>query len=228
VPSAIWLAFFYQSDRLEPEPKGYVLGVFVLGMLLAAAVGVPLVEKGFSISKWLYADTFTTIFGSILVVGFIQEFLKYAAVRFSVYGSAEFDEATDGIVYATAAGLGFATVLNINFVVANNGVDIGAGVIRMAIVALAHASFSGITGYFLGRAKFENEPVWWMPLGLTLASALNGLFFWLRTEITQSTVSLTSGGSNPWFGFALAALLAIGTTFVLTRLIRRNIKAALG
>jgi hypothetical protein len=38
IPSAIWLGVFYQQDRLEPEPKGFVLGVFALGALLAAAV----------------------------------------------------------------------------------------------------------------------------------------------------------------------------------------------
>jgi RsiW-degrading membrane proteinase PrsW (M82 family) len=225
VTSAIWLAFFYQQDRLEPEPKGHVFGVFALGALLAAAVGSPFVENVFHVSQWLYANTTTTILGSILVVGFTQEFLKYAAVRYSVYSSAEFDEATDGIVYATAAGLGYATVLNIQFVVANGGVDLGAGIIRMAIFALAHASFAGVTGYFLGRAKFESEPLWWMPAGITLAAVLNGLFFWLRGEITQSS-SLT-GGANPWLGLILAAAVAVVTTGALTWLIRRNIQAAI-
>ena len=227
VPALIWMVFFYQQDRLEPEPKGYVASVFVLAMLVAAAIWLPLEENFFHLSKWMYADTLTTILGGILIVGFIQEFLKYAAVRYSVYRSAEFDEATDGVVYATAAGLGFATVLNINFVISNGGVDLGTGVIRIAIVALAQASFAGITGYFLGRAKFESEPLWWMPLGLTLAAVLNGLFFWLRTEITQSTVTLTGGGSNPWYGLALASVMAGSTAAVLTWLIRRNIKSAL-
>jgi len=35
IPALIWLVFFYQQDRLEPEPKGYVLGVFILGAILA-------------------------------------------------------------------------------------------------------------------------------------------------------------------------------------------------
>ena len=39
IPAAIWLSFFYQLDRLEPDPKGYVLGVAVLGGLLAGALG---------------------------------------------------------------------------------------------------------------------------------------------------------------------------------------------
>jgi RsiW-degrading membrane proteinase PrsW (M82 family) len=227
VPALIWLIVFYQQDRLEPEPKGYLLAVFVLGALLAAAVGQPLVENFFKVSDWLYTDTLTTILGGILVVGFTQEFLKYAAVRYSMYNSAEFDEATDGIIYATAAGLGYATVLNIQFVIQNGGVDLGAGIIRMAVVALAQAGFAGITGYFLGRAKFESEPLWWMPLGLTLAAVGNGLFNWLRGTITRGSVSLSGGAVNPWLGLILAAVVAFLCLGAVTWLIRRNVKSAL-
>ena len=227
VPALIWMIFFYQQDRLEPEPKGYVLGVFALGALLAAAVGVPLVEKVFHVTDWLYTDTLTTILGGILVVGFTQEFLKYAAVRYSMYNSAEFDEATDGVIYATAAGLGYATVLNVLFVVRNGGVDLGAGIIQMAVVALAQAGFAGITGYFLGRAKFESEPLWWMPLGITIAAVANGLFNWVRGEITRGSVSLSGGAANPWSGLILAAVVAFFCLGAVSLLIRRNVRSAL-
>ena len=226
VPAFIWLTFFYLQDRLEPEPKQFVLGMFVLGAVLAAAIGIPLVENVFRVSHWLYADTMTTLIGGILVVGFTQEFIKYAAVRYTMYHSDEFDEVTDGIVYATAAGLGYATMLNIQFVVSNGGVDLGAGVIRMAVVALAQASFAGITGYFLGRAKFESEPIWWMPLGITLAAVMNGLFNWLRGRVVQSGVSLTGASVNPWLGLAFAAVVAFVTMGILVWLMRRTLKSA--
>ena len=223
VPAAIWLVFFYLQDRLEPEPKGYVLGVFALGALFAAGIGVPLLENVFRVSHWIYTNTLSTLLGGILVVGFTQEFLKYAAVRYSVYPSGEFDEATDGVIYATAAGLGYATVLNIQFVISNGGVDLGTGVIRMAVVALAQASFSGITGYFLGRAKFESEQIWWMPLGITLAAVFNGVFNWLRSNVSQTSVSLSGASANPWPGLVLAACVAFVTTGAVLWLVRRNL-----
>jgi RsiW-degrading membrane proteinase PrsW (M82 family) len=225
IPAAIWLVFFYMQDRLEPEPKGYVLGVFALGALFAAAIGQPVIENVFRVSHWIYTNTLATILGGILVVGFTQEFLKYAAVRYSVYPSNEFDESTDGVIYATAAGLGYATVLNIQFVLSNGGVDLGTGVIRMAIVALAQASFSGITGYFLGRAKFESEQVWWMPLGITLAAVFNGLFNWLRGLVVQTNVSLSGAAVNPWPGLVLAAAVALVTTGAVLWLVRRNLNS---
>jgi len=225
IPSITWLVLFYMQDRLEPEPKHFVLGVFGLGALLAAAVGVPLVENFFRVSHWLYTDALTTILGGILVVGFTQEFLKYAAVRYSVYHSDEFDEPTDGVIYATAAGLGYALVLNIQFVISNGGVDLGPGVIRMAVIALAQAAFAGITGYFLGRAKFESERIWWMPLGITLAAIANGLFNWLRGQVVRSGVGVEGASANPWLGLAIAAIVALGVTGIVLQLIRRNIRA---
>jgi RsiW-degrading membrane proteinase PrsW (M82 family) len=225
VPAFIWLIFFYMQDSAEPEPKGFVIGVFVLGGLLAAAIGIPVVENLFRVSHWIRNDTLTTILGGILVVGFTQEFLKYAAVRYSIYNSDEFDEPTDGVIYATAAGLGYATMLNINFVVSNGGVDLGVGIIRMAVVALAQAAFSGITGYFLGRAKFESEQIWWMPLGITLAAIFNGIFNWLQGIVNQPTITLSGSTTNTWMGLVLAAVVAFVTTGVILWLVRRNVKS---
>lgn len=225
VPAAIWLTFFYLQDRAEPEPKSFIMGVFALGAILAGAIGVPVVESLFRTSHWIYTDTLTKIVGGILVVGFTQEFLKYAAVRYSIYNSSEFDEPTDGVIYATAAGLGYATVLNIQFVVSNGGVDLGAGILRMAVVALGQAAFSGITGYFLGRAKFESEQIWWMPLGISLAAIFNGIFTWLQVIVTRPTITLSGSTSNTWMGLALAAVVALVTTGIILALVRRNIRS---
>ncbi len=228
VPALVWLFFFYQQDRLEPEPKGYVISVFVLGALLAAAVGLPLTRDVFRAPDWLGRSPVTNLLGSILVVGFVYEFLKYAAVRYSVYPLAEFDERVDGIVYGTAAGLGFATVLNIHYVVDSGGVNLQVGVIHVVVTALAQASFAGVTGYFLGRAKFEHEPLWWMPAGLTCAAVLNGLFTYARGELTRTGISLAGGGGfNPWPGLLLALGVAVVVFGALNWLIRRANQATL-
>lgn len=222
VPAAVWIAFFYRRDRREPEPKHMVLQVFLLGGLLAAAVGIPLVESVFNVSSWLTRSTMAHILGAILVVGFTQEFLKYAAVRFSVFGSNEFDEPIDGIIYATAAGLGYAAVLNIAFVVDSGGVDLGAGVLRITVTSLAHASFAGVVGYFLGTQKFSQRPAWWSAAGVGIAAVLNGLFYYLRTTITRGALSNSGGQAQSWYGFILAAALAVLVTGVLAGAIKKQ------
>lgn len=222
VPAVIWLVFFYLQDRLEPEPKRYVMGVFVLGALLAAAVGIPVINDLFAIREWLYESALVRLLGGVLVLGFTQEFLKYAAVRYTVYGSREFDERMDGVIYGTAAGLGYATMLNVQYVVSNAGVDLSVGVIRIVVTALAQASFAGIVGYFLGQDKFEGKPVWWMPCGLALAAVLNGLFIFLR-----DLASVQGLVFNPWNALILATVVALVVLGVLFWLMRRANRATL-
>lgn len=216
VPALLWLAFFYQQDRREPEPKKHIFQVFILGALLAQAIGIPLVRQVFNVGQWLYTDLWTHLIGSILVIGFVQEFLKYAAVRYSIFGASEFDERVDGVIYATAAGLGFATMLNFDYVVSRGGVDLGIGVIRVTITALAHASIAGVMGYFLGQAKFEHTPPYYVPSGLALAAVLNGLFFWAQDLVTVQGLRI-----NPWYGLALAVVIALVVLAVVFWLIRR-------
>lgn len=222
VPAVVWLGVFYLQDRLEPEPKNYLIGVFMLGALVANGIGQPLINDFFRVNDWASANLFLKVVAGIFVVGAIQEFLKYAAVRYSVFASQEYDERVDGIIYGAAAGLGYATMLNITYVIGNGGVDLGMGAIRIAVTALAHASFAGVTGYFLGRAKFENRGPWWLPLGLLLAATLNGIVTAAVGEIARTGLR-----STPLNGLILAAVVAAATFAVLFVIIQRTNRAAL-
>ncbi len=229
IPALAWLTFFYRRDRRSPEPKALVLEVFILGGLLAAAVSLPLLEDVFQVDTWLSRSwPWSYLLGSFLVIGFTQEFLKYAAVRFSVYHSPAFDELTDGVIYATAAGLGFATVLNIHFVNVSGGADLGLTSVWIVVNSLGHASFAGVAGYFLGRERFENRPIGWMPAGIALAALLNALFFSLRTALTRGGFTSQGSPTNAWIGVVLAGLLAGAVTVGLARLIRRDAGVVLG
>jgi protease PrsW len=225
VPAAIWLSFFYRRDRREPEPRTMVLGVAVLGALVGSAIVIPLLRDVLAVDTRLDSSPLAFLAGSILIVGFIEEFAKYATIRLSVYQSDEFDERADGIVYASAAGVGLAVALNVAFVVDSGGVDLGSAAIRVVVTALAQASFAAIVGYFLARQKLERRPLWWMPIGLAIAAALNGIFTFLRGTVTRGGFDASGFQPGPWIGLALAALLALGVTVVLTALVRREFAA---
>ena len=228
VPAIIWLAFFYRRDLLEPEPKHMVFQLFVLGGLLAAAIGVPLLNNVFEIPTWLSSSSFISqLLAGWLIVGCIQETLVYASVRFTVYNTAEFDEETDGVVYATAAGIGYATVLNILFVINSGGVALGNGAIRIVLTTMAHAAFAGVIGYFLGRQKFEERPLWWMPLGLLTAALINSVFFYLRGMLSSGSMSASGGAANPWIGLILAVILTAVVTYAISTAIHNNVEEAL-
>jgi len=217
VPAAIWLVAFYSQDRLEPEPKSFVIGVFLLGAALAVGIGQPLIRNFFGVQNWTGNNLGVDLLAAILIVGFTQEFLKYAAVRYTVFYTREFDERVDGIIYGAAAGLGYATMLNLQYIVGNGGVDMVVGVMRVATLALAHASFSGVTGYFIGIAKFERKGPFWLPMGITIAAVLNGVVSFLLGQVTR----IGGFSFNPWYALILAVVVAGITFYVLFTIIRR-------
>lgn len=216
VPAAIWLFFFYRLDRLDPEPKQMVVRIFLMGALVAAALRDPLINGVFDVRAWQYNTWWGHLFGGILIVGVIEQFLIYATVRYVIFEHPEFDERVDGVIYAVAAGLGLATVLNFQYVIRSNGVDLDIGSVRMVINALGYASFAGVMGYFIGQTRFEKTPIYYMPGGLALAAVLNGLFWFL--------IDRTIGGGlrpNPWGDLIFAAIVAALTLALAFWLIER-------
>jgi RsiW-degrading membrane proteinase PrsW (M82 family) len=222
VPSALWLAYFYRQDRLEPEPKTRIAAVFLVAFVLADVIGRRVVEDWFQVSNWASVDTTTSLLASILIVGFTRQAIAYVAVRAVVYATPEFDERMDGMVYGTVAGLGVATLLNLRYISDNGGVAIAPGVIQTVTTALAQASFGGLMGYFMAEAKFAHRPTWWVPLGFALAAILNGLFSWLISEVSASGLTV-----DPWRSLALGVVVALAVFFVLVALMRRMTEVTL-
>jgi protease PrsW len=160
VPALLWLIVFYRLDEREPEPKLVVLAVYLVGLLLSAAI-YPAIGQGLlQVDSWMYMTWWGQLFGEVLLVGALSMGIVYAAVRGVVYFSPEFDERLDGIIYGMAAALGVATVVNFLYVLRHEGVDLDIGSIRMVVNAMGYASFGGVLGYFMGQARFEKTPAY--------------------------------------------------------------------
>jgi RsiW-degrading membrane proteinase PrsW (M82 family) len=222
IPSLLWLVFFYQQDRLEPEPKHQVAAVFLLAALLTDVIARRMLGEWFDLAAWAPYSTLTSLLASILIVGATYQAIVYLVLRLLVYDTEEFDERMDGIVYGTVAGLGTAVVTNLAFVLASDGVALGPGVINTVTTAMAAASFGGLQGWFMAEAKFTARPAWWQPLGFALSTLLNGLFSWLIGE-----VSATGLGVDPWRSLLLGLVVALAAFLVLNLLIRRATAATL-
>lgn len=222
VPAMIWLSVFYRQDRLEPEPKRYVLGVFALGAVLAGAIGQPLIGSVFQVNLWSGFNIWSRIAAEVLVAGGLQAFLIYSAVRYTVFRNDEFDEQVDGVIYGAAAGLGYATFLNTSYVIAHGGVDLGVGAIHVAVMALAYASIGGLLGYFLGQAKFSDRSMIWLPMGIITAALLDGAMMTALSIVSRSGLQAT-----PFRGLVLAAAIAAVIFVLLFAFMQRNTLEAL-
>lgn len=225
IPASLWLAIFYLQDRHEPEPLHFVAGVFLLGALVAAPLAdfliyqvappAPLGQHG------LRPFSLDRIVHSVLVIGLAQELCKYAAVRYTIYTSPEFDEPMDGVVYMMSVGTGFAVWVNYHRLQGLGGsVYLSTGAAQAVVTTLAHASFAGWLGYVLGRAKFTRRRAVTrgvlLFLGLLGAAALNGQF-----ALVEQWVSMRGFHSQPWRGVLYAAGVAIAVFGLLMLVVQR-------
>jgi len=213
IPAVLWLAFFYLMDRHEPEPKQLVAGVCVLGALIAAPLA-DFVQSQFAPSAVLGVATLSPftpdrVLRAVLITGLAQEMCKYAVVRYTIYMSREFDEPMDGVVYMMACGTGFAVWINYHRLAGqNHQVYLSIGAARAVVTTLAHASFAGLLGYVMGRAKFSRRsaPVRGILLmiGLLGAAAFNGQFTLVASWVEQRGLT-----QHPWYGVGYAAISAV-------------------
>ncbi len=139
-PTLLFLYLFWRRDARR-EPKALVLKLFALGALAAA--------PAYFLERWLPGPT-TRLYDNFIRVGLVEELMKLLPFLVFIYRRPEFDEPMDGIVYAVAVALGFATVENAIYGTAYGG-DIL--VYRAFTSTLAHVAFTGLWGYAFGMRK---------------------------------------------------------------------------
>lgn len=172
-PAAFWLWYFYNKDRYEPEPLSWILMVYIFGIVVT--IPVAFIEGTLSI---IIPEFFIVVLGAPIV----EEAGKYLVVKKTVWESLEFDEPVDGIIYAAAAGLGFATLENVIYVFSAVETSLllalQTGLLRALISVPGHVLFSAMWGYSLGKARFipQEQRTGVIATGLILAMAFHALF----------------------------------------------------
>jgi RsiW-degrading membrane proteinase PrsW (M82 family) len=171
-PALFWLCYHHYKDRVQPEPLlhlgiSYLLGV-VAGYLcfhgyeLAGVYGM---EEGINLKFFFYC---------LIVVGLIEELAKFLPFWQVCMRFRRFDEPIDGIIYASAVALGFASYENIKYMEFMQGREMFA---RAIASPLTHCMFASIWGYSAGRARLDGRPLLRpMLIGLSLAALAHGLY----------------------------------------------------
>ena len=183
-PGIIWVLYFYREDKWEPEPKKLIAKVFLYGIIIA--LPVLFLEIPFLFSELLLA---------VVVAPIIEELFKFVAVRYSVYKNKEFNEPVDGIIYACAAALGFASIENTFYLFSffNAGIIALTAffIVRALLSVPAHALFSSMWGYALGIAKYRVKSKRLIILGgLITAMVLHSLYNFLLSGLLLGAVGM--------------------------------------
>ncbi|MEV0619182.1 PrsW family intramembrane metalloprotease [Nonomuraea sp. NPDC050404] len=225
-PLPVLLAAVLSLDRLEPEPKLHLAFAFAWGAGVAIAAGIALTLLGQELfTRAGYASAAVENIGVVILAPVIEEALKGSALLLLLRRRMEIDGLTDGIVYASMTGLGFAAVENVGYYLLAFGED-GAGaavqlfVVRGLIDPLGHPIYTSLIGigvaYALTRTNAARYAA--IPIGYLGAVFLHAL--WNGAATT---------GSLSWLGAAyLVIMAALILIIVVTVLERRHLVARMG
>ncbi len=148
-PTFFRLRFFLKKDHLHPEPKKLIAKTFMRGMVIVIPAGM--LE---ALIEWIIPVPLLTL---VVVAPIVEEYFKYRAVKKTIFHHKAFDEPLDGIIYACAVGLGFATFENAFYL--RDAYQVGmlwtVAILRAVVSVPGHAVFSSMWGYAMSKMKFS-------------------------------------------------------------------------
>ncbi|MFW5709306.1 MAG: PrsW family glutamic-type intramembrane protease [Chloroflexota bacterium] len=207
-PAVFWLLFERLPEQRVQQPRRQLTGVFVISMLVANAVGIPLLDS-LNIEEWLTLEaTFDRILGYAATLGILQETLKYLVLRFLVWPDA-LRTRTDALAYAVAAAAGYATIVNLHVVftqVSAPSPDVTA--LRVFSTTMLHFSASAVTAFGLAQLRFNARSIA-LPLSMLAASLLAGFAITFRSGLVSGGFALGIAGTRPLFGLVFSLILIV-------------------
>jgi len=174
IPSLLWLWFWLKEDKKNPEPKGLLSVVFIMGAIAVIFV-IPvqkLIQAQIGSPEW-----------QLLLWAAAEEIIKYIAVMIVLYKTNFADEPIDWPIYMITGALGFAALENTLFLIkplslGATAVGLLTGQLRFLGSTLLHTVSSAIVGISLGASLhlggFTRK--WHLLVGLLLAVALHSVF----------------------------------------------------
>jgi RsiW-degrading membrane proteinase PrsW (M82 family) len=153
--SLFWLQYFDLKDYLRPEPRRMLALSFLLGAgsaivglglyYLIPVLGGPEDPGGTNWQILLYC---------LLLVGPIEEGVKFIAARFFIFRSIHFDEPIDGLIYSSAIAIGFASFESLIY---TNLVTWPHHIARAITAPITHSLFASIWGFATAYAFFQTR-----------------------------------------------------------------------
>ncbi|MEK7175686.1 MAG: PrsW family glutamic-type intramembrane protease [Patescibacteria group bacterium] len=187
IPSFIWLWFWLKEDKKNPEPKGVLTSVFILGMITVPVVILiqQFIKENIDVilaQQFIKAININTTELRVILFAGAEELIKYLAVIIILFHTTYVDEPIDWPIYLITAALGFAALENILYMIQPLGlgqtIELLGGNLRFFGATLLHAVASGIFGIILGfsfyRGVFRKELYFF--IGLIFATALHSIF----------------------------------------------------
>lgn len=154
-PAVVLMALVYRQDKVEKEPLNYLFRLILAGVLsgiLTIFLG-QLPELIVSSFKSINDPSYP-IYRAFFAVALVEEGTKFYLLKKASWHNLEFNYRFDGIVYAVAVSLGFASLENVLYIY-QFGLGIALGRALMSIPG--HLCFGILMGFYYGLAKFRER-----------------------------------------------------------------------
>ncbi|MDY0405685.1 glutamic-type intramembrane protease PrsW [Virgibacillus sp. 179-BFC.A HS] len=175
-PAFALMSFFYLKDKYT-EPFALILKTFFMGALLVFPI--MFIQYGFQTE--IHISMFVK---SFFVAAFSEEFFKWFIFIYVIYHHTEFDAHYDGIVYAVAISLGFATIENILYLFVHG---IHYAFSRALFPVSLHALFGVLMGYYFGKAKmYRKNRNWNIFFAFLFPFLLHGVYNYIIGTVSSN------------------------------------------
>ncbi len=239
VPLVGYLSFIWWMDRYEREPIWLTVVTFLwgaIGGVLGALVFASIFQLGVdaALGGGHKAATISNAIGAVVIAPVVEEATK-GLILLVLLMTKQFDNATDGLIYGAATGLGFAMTENFLYflnVYQHGGAQAWMSniVVRTLFSAVVHCCASGAFGFFLGLSRYRKGffvKLLFLPLGYAAGMAIHA--FW---NGSMTIGGLYKGGgiftAGAFLLMPVIALCMLGITqwslYLEHRLLRRELE----
>ena len=116
IPGLLLIIYVYRKDKVEKEPLGLILRIIIYGIISCIAAGyLEQLESNF-LPKYQEGTVEYAVMTSFCMAAFVEEIVKFLAMRLGSWRYQGFNYRFDGIVYGVSAAVGFAVYENIMYV----------------------------------------------------------------------------------------------------------------
>lgn len=218
LPGMLWFFLLYRTASRArvhvPEPLPILA---IAAVFLAAAAIHPFLASLLQLETWLSQTASTTrLIGLILLEGFPQAFLFYAAILFIAWRSVDFCRRVDGVLFTIVLGIGYSSTLNLAYALDHPTLAVLNGNLRLLTMQAAHLASGLALGYFVGHNRFEDMPPYFLAIGVSSSAILGGLMLYAGSELNNTGLGITQTGFSPWPGLVVG-MLALAVIFATVR-----------
>ncbi len=226
LPAILAMAYVDRLDAKRPEPRRTLRRVALAGALSAVLVVLAgELLKGGAPLPGTYGHA---LYSAFVVAAIPEEAAKLGCILLVAWKRPEFDERMDGIVYGARAGLGFALVENVAYLLlipASLSEFVSLFIARAVLAVPGHAAWGAILGYFAAKRRFDGRGPGMLGgylLAVLLHGAYDAFLFAIPVAIEHGHTVLTLGLLGiPIFAYAVPASL-IGGAVITTRVLARK------